>query len=240
MTFTQTPNQIAPLNAYFIQAIQGENPFDRNLFVKQNDIWERDFVDVPSLNLEASDLVLKAVDVIRSGKRNKAIGITLTAERGLGKSHIISRICHRLRMGEAAFFIYMGEYSNLANIKAELLQEVAYSLKYTMRAGYMQWQELATAMVNRALKKQYGVRHLVDEMLPKQSAIAQEKESSLLPTVNHLRQQFNAAYPQENAYLIQAIFWTLSKPHATAAVNWLAGKEITLSEAQMQGYFIHI
>jgi hypothetical protein len=235
MTIVQAANPLTQLDNEFIQAIQAENPFDRSLFVKQQDIWERDFVDVPSLNAAASDLVLKAVQLIQAGKR-KSIGITLTADRGLGKSHIIGRICHSLRMGEQAFFIYMGEYNNLAHIKEEFLQEVAYSLKHTMRAGYMQWQELATAMANRAMQKHYAPRHLVDDLLPKQEQFAKEKDSSIRPTINHLRKQFLTASPHlANPYLVQAIFWTLSKPHAPAAINWLAGNEITPIEAQMMG-----
>ncbi len=235
MTLVQAANPLTQLNDDFIQAIQAENPFDRNLFVKQQDIWERDFVDVPSLNATASDLVLKAVELTQAGKR-KAIGITLTADRGLGKSHIIGRICHRLRMGESAFFIYMGEYNNLAHIKEEFLQEVAYSLKHTMRAGYMQWQELATAMANRAMQKNYAPRHLVDEIVPKQEQLNKEQAGSILPMINHLRKQFLIALPHlQNPYLAQAIFWTLSKPHAATAINWLAGNEITPIEAQMMG-----
>jgi hypothetical protein len=235
MMISVADEQLDSLDPNFIQSINSENPFDRNLFVKQQQIWERQFVDIPSLNAEASDFVLKAVEAIRARTRT-TLGITLIAERGLGKSHLISRICHQLRMNETAFFVYMGDYNNLHQLKNEFLQEVAYSFKHSMRAGYMQWQELATTMANRSLKKKVSVRHFVDDLIPRQENFVQHNGGHLSHLINHLCKNFSDCYPHvQNRDLVRAIFWTLSKSHVTAAINWLAGNEITPYELQELG-----
>jgi hypothetical protein len=235
MTLAQVVDLSTPLDPAFLAAIDRENPFDRPLFVKQQHIWERKFFDVPELNAEASNFVLQAVAQIRAGRRS-TLGITLTAERGLGKSHIISRIRHSLVVGEAAFFIYMGEYNDLKHIKEEFLQSIAYSLKHSMRSEYMQWQELATVMFNRAMQKHYAAKHVVDEMIPKQIKLCQQNGTGILHNITHLRKQFLAAYPHiQNPYLVQAIFWTLSQAHAATAINWIAGNGITPAEATAMG-----
>jgi hypothetical protein len=203
MTFAQATNQIAPLNEEFIQTIQDENPFDRRLFIKQQHIWDRKFFDVPELNSDASNFVLKTVEQIRMNRRG-ATGIALTAERGLGKSHIISRIRHNLLVSEIAFFIYMGEYTNLSRIKEEFLYAVSCSLKHSMRSEYMQWQELATSMFNRATEKQWAAKHVVDEWVPKQLKMCQENGRSILHIITHLQKKFLESHPNNhNPYLIQ-------------------------------------
>jgi hypothetical protein len=235
MTLAQVVDLSTPLDPAFLAAIDSENPFDRPLFVKQQHIWERQFFDVPELNADASSFVLQAVNQIRAGRRS-TLGITLTAERGLGKSHIISRIRHSLVVGEAAFFIYMGEYNDLNHIKEEFLQSIAYSLKHSMRSEYMQWQELATVMFNRAMQKQYAAKHLVADLIPKQIKLCQQTGSGILQNITHIRKQFLAIYPQiQNPYLVQAIFWTLSQAHAATAINWIAGNGITPAEATAMG-----
>ena len=73
------------------QLIEKQNPFDRSLVVKSHDVWESKFPDVASINSHISDAIFQGVDQIRSGQRS-VLGITLTAERGLGKSHLIGRL----------------------------------------------------------------------------------------------------------------------------------------------------
>jgi chromosomal replication initiation ATPase DnaA len=84
-------------------AIQSENPFDRPRFLKQEDIWRSTFPDVPSINQQATDIVFAAMEAVRLRKR-PTIGLFVSAERGLGKSHLISRIQKRFRQMETAFW----------------------------------------------------------------------------------------------------------------------------------------
>jgi len=93
-----TPSAITDLN----NAIKSENPFDRPLVVRSHDVWEQSFPDVPSINAHASNAVFQAIEQIRAGQLS-VIGITLKAERGLGKSHLISRIRRHLKVEGGSF-----------------------------------------------------------------------------------------------------------------------------------------
>ncbi|NER37803.1 MAG: hypothetical protein F6J93_28235 [Oscillatoria sp. SIO1A7] len=85
-----TPSAIEDLN----RAIQTQNPFEVELVVTKQNVWEKELPDVPSINAHASDTVFEAINQVRSGQR-RVVGVTLRAEKGLGKTHIISRIRHQ-------------------------------------------------------------------------------------------------------------------------------------------------
>jgi hypothetical protein len=142
--------------------IKSQNPFDRPLVVRSQDVWGKGFPDVPSLNAHASDAVFEAIEKVRIGQR-QVIGITITAEKGLGKSHIISRIRHRLQAEGSALFVYMSECGDLNRIKTEFLRTLATSLKQMGSQGVSQWRELATALVNEAYNKSYLPQQLVNQ-----------------------------------------------------------------------------
>lgn len=76
--------------------IRNKNPFAGHNVVRPQQIWGKSFPDVPLINAHASNAVFDAVAKVRQGQR-ETVGITITAEKGLGKSHIISRIRHRLQ-----------------------------------------------------------------------------------------------------------------------------------------------
>ncbi|MBD2038463.1 hypothetical protein H6F76_26270 [Leptolyngbya sp. FACHB-321] len=216
--------------------IASHNPFDRPLFVKQQDVWGKGFPDVPSLNAHASDMVFDAINKVRTGQRS-SIGITIRAEKGLGKSHLISRIRHRLQFEGSALFVYMSEFSNLDRIKQEFLQNLAYSLKRTGSQSVMQWQELATALVSDAYKKEFQPKQLVDVAFPKKMAEMLAKGEKPVSLINQIVTRVLQTKPEiDNPYLIQAILWTLSKPHATFAINWLAGKGLSQLHAEEMGF----
>lgn len=109
-------------------AIKSQNPFDRPLVVRSQDVWGKGFPDVPSLNAHASDAIFESIEKVRTRQR-QVIGITITAEPGLGKSHLISRIRHRLQADGIALFVYMSECGDLNRIKIEFLRTLASSLK---------------------------------------------------------------------------------------------------------------
>jgi hypothetical protein len=81
---------IEALNA----AIQSHNPFSNAGIVKEQDVWGKGFPDVPTLNAHASDTVFQAIEQVRTSQssQDKVTSIAITAEPGVGKSHIISRI----------------------------------------------------------------------------------------------------------------------------------------------------
>ena len=85
-------------------AINNNNPFEGRLVVRSNNVWGKSYPDVLSLNAHASDAIYDAIEKVSTGQR-QIVGITITAERGLGKSHLISRIRHKLQIDGSALFV---------------------------------------------------------------------------------------------------------------------------------------
>jgi hypothetical protein len=218
-----TPSAITDLN----NVIKSENPFDRPLVVRSHDVWEQSFPDVPSINAHASNAVFQAIEQIRAGQLS-VIGITLKAERGLGKSHLISRIRRHLQVEGGSFFVYMSEYGDLDRINSKFLDTLASSLKQVGNQGVMQWRELATALVNEAIKKDYTPQQLSSRF---PGALAQNPKlvDNLTAKVLQLKSTI------ENPYLIQAILWTLSPDKVSFAINWLSGRDLAQSQADAMG-----
>jgi hypothetical protein len=217
------PSAITDLN----HAIKSENPFDRPLVVRSHDVWEQSFPDVPSINAHASNAVFQAIEQIRVGQLS-VIGITIKAERGLGKSHLISRIRSHLKVEGGSFFVYMSEYGDLNRINSKFLDTLASSLKQVGNQGVMQWRELATALVNEAIKKDYTPQQLTSRF---PGALAQNPKLVDNLTAKVLQLKSNI----ENPYLVQAILWTLSPDKVSFAINWLSGRDLAQSQADAMG-----
>ena len=75
-------------------ALQANNPFEKPPVVREQNIWGESFPDVSSLNAHASDAVFHALEKVRSSDSSldKVTSIVFTADRGVGKSHVIKRI----------------------------------------------------------------------------------------------------------------------------------------------------
>jgi KAP family P-loop domain len=216
-------------------AIQSHNPFDRPRFVKQEDVWGQGFPDVEQINAHASDAVFEAIRRINENQLS-TIGLTILAERGLGKSHLISRIRHKLQQNGQALFVYMSEYGNLDKIHQEFLQTLAASLRRNGSQSVMQWQEIATALLNDVFKKDLTPKHIIDIVMPAQisKVVAEGKPAS--EWISKLRDYVLKEKPEfDDPYLLQALLWTLSKPHAIFAVNWLGGKSLAQVQADALG-----
>ena len=208
--------------------IRSKNPFAGHTVVRPLQIWGKSFPDVPSINAHASDAVFDAVAKVRRGER-QTVGITITAEKGLGKSHIISRIRHRFQADGDALFVYMGKYDDLNQIKTQLLQNVTSSLRAFGSRGVMQWQELAASLINEAKNWSYTPGQYVANFpswLSKYSSNIVERLTNLVLEVK----------PDiQNPYIVQAILWTLSPTHARYATHWLSGWELTQAQAETMG-----
>ncbi len=215
--------------AYLSKAIASQNPFDRSLIVRSNDIWKPNFPDVSSINAHASDGIFQAIEQIRAGYRTVS-GITIRAEKGLGKSHLISRIRRRLLDEGGSFFVYMSDvdYGNLNRVNANFLNTLSSSLKQMGNEGVMQWQELATALINEALGETYIPQQLVKQF---SGELAEKPKLVDALTAKVLRLKPNI----ENPYLIQAILWTLSLDKVSFATNWLSGRALAQAQADAMG-----
>lgn len=227
-----TTSLIEDLNS----AIKENNPFDKSLVVKQAEIWGKSFPDAPSINAHASNAVIDEIRKVQAGKRS-SIGLTITAEKGLGKSHIISRIRHQLQVEGGALFVCMADFSDLNRLKSIFLQTLVFSLKREGSKKVSQWQELATDLINDVFGKNFDPQYLVEQVFPKQ--IAQRLAKGIKPVnyVDSLRSKVLDIKPDltDNPYLIQALLWTLSKPHATFAINWLCGKMLAQTQSDEMG-----
>jgi hypothetical protein len=209
------------------QAIKEFNPFESNFVAKSYHVWDENVLDLPNLQAHASEEILEAVKKINSGRlQSKTTGFAILAPKGVGKTHVLSRIRQHLKRTGQGFFIYVCEYGNLSLIKHQFLQSLSSSLKKTGYKGVMQWQELAGALVNRGLDKNLEPQQLI-EQFPK--ALARNPQ-----VVNQLTQKVLKQCPDiDNPYVVKAILWTLSQAHAPFAASWLAGRELSEAQANM-------
>ncbi|ASC70899.1 uncharacterized protein XM38_018470 [Halomicronema hongdechloris C2206] len=209
------------------RAIQTHNPFDRHFVVKTQQIWANELPDIPSINSHASKAILDAAKKIEES-RIATLGIALLAPKGRGKTHILSRIRHRLQEQGNGVFVYLSEYGNLSSIKHQFLQGLVLSLRKPGSQEVMQCQEVVTALLNHALEKDFTPHHLIAQF-PR--AVA--KNPQLIEKI--IAKVFQLNLGVEDPYIIRALLWTLSAVHAPYALNWLAGKEITESQANRLG-----
>ncbi|MEH1967030.1 P-loop NTPase fold protein [Nostoc sp.] len=211
------------------KAITSHNPFDRSLVVRNHDIWNKSFPDVSSINAHVSDAIFQVIEQICVGKRS-VIGITIKAEKGLGKSHLMSRIRHHIQYEGDSFFVYMSEvdYGDLNKIHSKFLNTLTSSLKQNGNQSVMQWQELATTLVNEVYKSGYTPQELIKRF---PGVLAQHPKIIDALTAKVLKLKSNI----ENPYLIQAILWTLSSDKVSFAINWLAGRDLAQSQADAMG-----
>ncbi|WYM01080.1 MAG: P-loop NTPase fold protein [Gloeotrichia echinulata CP02] len=212
-----------------INLISKSNPFQGRLVVRSQNVWGQSFPDVQSLNSHASDTVYEAIEKVRT-KERQVIGITIKAERGLGKSHLISRIRHKLQIDGSALFVYMSQCDDLNRIKTAFLSTLANSLKQLGSQGVSQWQELATALVNEAFKKNYTPQQLVNQFpgaLAKNPKVVEVWRDQVLGIKADI----------ENPDILTAILWTLSPDPAYEifAIRWLAGNSLVQTKADSMG-----
>ena len=222
-------SSIEALNA----AIETENPFDTTAVVRDQQIWEEGFPDVATLNAHASDAVFQAIEQVRTDQ-NKVTSIAITAEQGVGKSHIISRIRHRLQQQGGALFIYTCDYGDLNLMNYKFRQVLADSLGKIGSQGVRQWQELATAMANTALRAvKPGCRLFAPTELV--TRFSRGGASKARKWANELTKAFLKQNSVSDPDIIKAIFWTLSPAEVTYAIKWLKGQDLAEKKATELG-----
>jgi hypothetical protein len=210
--------------------IETQNPFDRSLVVRSHDVWEPKFPDVPSINGHISDAIFQGIDQIK-GEQRSVLGITIKAEKGLGKTHLISRLRQNLKMRDDTFFVYASEtdYGDLDRINSLFLESLAMSLKQQGSSGVSQWQKLATLLLNQAYDNKNHSTDYIVKRLP--GVLVQQPDYIAKLTARICRLKPDIKDP----YVLQAILWTLSTDLSLFAINWLAGKELSQSQADAMG-----
>ena len=208
------------------QLVEQHNPFDCSLVVKSHDVWASKFPDVPSINGNISAAIFKGIEQVRSGDRN-ILGITIVSEKGLGKSHLISRLRRQIKQDGSAFFVYSHEpdYADLNRINSMFLTTLASSLQQEGSSGARQWQELAALLLNEILKTNHDPKTWVARF-PQKLATTPNLVNKLTAKICQLKPDIT------NPYVVQAILWTLSPTKRLFAVNWLSGKSLGKAHAE--------
>lgn len=210
-------------------ALQSRNPFSEAPILVSHHVWGKGFPDVESFNAHASDAVFKALEEIRAGLYSRT-SILITAQDGTGKTHIISRIRHRLQNQGGALFVYANKFDSLNQVKQGFQQLLSESLNNIGRKGITQWQELATAMANDAIKAaNLQAQFLSVEQLVKKFADADDEQ--VQKWINQLTKAFRKAKSVKDPDIVRAMFWTLSEEQSSYASNWLGGKELAQYKA---------
>ncbi len=218
-------SSIEDLNA----ALLNQNPFAAPPHLNARDVWGKEFFDVETINAHASDAVFQALAQIRAGQYSTT-SIAITAQNGTGKTHVISRIRHRLQEHGGGLFVYANEYGNISQIKQGFQRILAESLGNIGREGVKQWQELATAMANNALKvsKPNAKVFSPQELLEKFKAGTPKQVKKW---VNDLTRVFPQAKSVNDPDIVKAIFWTFSEEQSLYAIKWLQGQELAQYKA---------
>ena len=228
---------IEALNA----AIQNHNPFSKAGIVKEQDIWGKGFPDIPTLNAHASDAIFQAVGKVQTSQssQEKVTSLVLTAQQGVGKSHILSRTRHRLESNGGALFVYasVNNYTDLNLIKYQFQQTLANSLSQTGSQSVMQWQEIAAAMANEGFK---GINSAsqnlsAQELLDRFDRVCASWVTKNKNFMNTLTKQVLKAKSKADPYIVRAVLWTLSESETPFAIKWLSGGELDKSKAEELG-----
>jgi KAP family P-loop domain len=222
---TSPVSSLEDLNA----ALLSQNPFAKPPFLNAGDVWGQEFFDVETINAHASDAVFQALAQIRAG-HYKTTSIAITAQDGTGKTHIISRIRHRLQEHGGGLFVYANKYGSIGQIKQGFQRILAESLGKIGRDGVRQWQELATAMANNALQiaqsnaKVFATQEFMEKF--KNGTSRQVKK-----WVKELTRAFLQAKSVSDPDIVKAIFWTLCDEQSLYAIKWLEGQELAKYKA---------
>ncbi|MGA8896184.1 MAG: hypothetical protein WB539_12845 [Planktothrix agardhii] len=211
--------------------IQQHNPFAGHTVVRSSQVWGKSLPDVPSINAHVSDTVFEAIHKINQNSM-QTVGITVVGEKGLGKTQVISRIRHHYKQTDQVLFIYMGDYGEkLSKIKSKFLETLTSSLRaYGQYEGIMQWQEIAAHLINQAK----GWNYTAEQYIPRFPDWLNQHSTK---AIDHFTDLIFSKQNQiiENPYIIRAILWTLSRPHAMYATYWLSGMELAERQAQDMG-----
>lgn len=203
-----------------------------------------------TLNAHASDAVLQAMEQVKTSTstQEKVISVVFTAEKGVGKSHVISRIRHRLEREGGALFVYASadEYVDLNLIKYQFQQSLVGSLRHKGSQGVMQWQEVATAMANEASKasnpdtQPFAPKQLIEKFDKVYANRESEKKQNLMDRlVDQVLMIKHDVLLHVDPDIVRAILWTLSQKQGAYAINWLSGKEIASGKAEELGLLSH-
>ncbi|MBD2636036.1 hypothetical protein H6G52_11755 [Limnothrix sp. FACHB-881] len=222
------------------QAIQEYNPFNLRSVVKHQDVWNTNFIDFEFLHASASELILKRLKEVQenSDREKKISSFVITAEQGMGKSHLVRRLHRRIYEAQDAFFLYMSFSlcGNIDLINYELRQAISRSLSQLTVLGISQWQALATSIIEKRILNTKSNQSLDSVRFVKQfdenCRSYQAKGKSLIET---LFAKCQPCFPDVDPDILKALIWTLSESYAPYAIKWLSGDELSTAYLEKMG-----
>ncbi|WP_224311783.1 P-loop NTPase fold protein [Trichormus variabilis] len=171
--------------------------------------------------------------------QDKVTSIAITAAKGVGKTHLLSRIRHRLELDGGALFIYSGvnNYTDLNLVKYQFQQTLADSLSKTGSQGVTQWQEVAAAIANEGFKaiNPNGANLSSQELVNRFDKVDASFSANNKNLMNALIKPVLTTKPNADPYILRAILWTLSETKSPFAIKWLSGDELANSDADALG-----
>lgn len=232
---TMTHDSISPVKA-LNTAIASHNPFNQPADVNDSEIWSLIFPDITTLNDHASNAVFQAIDQAQTGK-SKVISMAIAGKSGTGKSHLIHRIRHRLQVQGNGLFVYVNahQFTEVNLIRYQFLQLLVDSLRRQGSQGVLQCQQLATVMVNEALK---ALTPMAKAFTPMELVrkLAGNSHAKNQTWVNQLTEAFFKTQPDvPEPDIVRALVWTLCNAQAPFAIKWLAGKSLAPWKADELG-----
>jgi hypothetical protein len=189
------------------------------------------------LNAHASDAVFQTLQKVgaASSSLEKVASIVITADRGLGKTHIIRRIRKKVQADNSTLFIYASadKYSDLDFINSAFQRSVAESLEQMGGDQVTQWQEVASLLVADALKHSNPKATIPapPDLVSKFDIAFQNSLAKGKNLVNDLTKAVRKIKPEADPYITRAVIWTLSEERGAIAVKWLAGESLETQDA---------
>ncbi|MDB9493032.1 ATP-binding protein [Spirulina major CS-329] len=213
-------------------AIKSQNIFKNIGVFRSHNIWGRGYPDVATFNAHASDAVLQALDQVRKSRKHKVTSLVLTATQGQGKTHLINRVRRQLAQQGNTVFVYTHvlNFTDLDQVNFYFQQTVVDSLSRVNDSEVTQWQVLATAIVNQAVKNAKTPQDLVEQF-------DKAYQNSLHKGKNLLDLLIQKIHTQKSIdpYILRAVLWTLSKRASSYAEKWLSGEVLEDSHARYLG-----
>ncbi|MFM6398135.1 MAG: ATP-binding protein, partial [Planktothrix sp.] len=214
-----TNPSVSPLNEIHA-AIKSYNPFKNAGIVQEQNIWGKGFPDLTSLNKKASDTVFKALEQVKNSKTSheKVTTLVWRASQGVGKTHNLKRIRKRLEQEGGGLFVYgnANKYTDLNLIKYQFQQTLANSLAYPGSQGVSQWQEVAAAMANEALKAINPNAPMASppQLVNRFDQVYTNGLNQGKNLITKLSQKVLQSKPLADTYIVRAILWTLSQDYS--------------------------
>ncbi|MFM6452839.1 MAG: ATP-binding protein, partial [Planktothrix sp.] len=185
--------------------------------------------------------VFKALEQVKNSQSSheKVTTLVWTASQGVGKTHNLKRIRKHLEQEGGGLFVYgnANKYTDLNLIKYQFQQTLANSLAYPGSQGVSQWQEVAAAMANEALKAINPNAAIASppQLVNRFDQVYANWLSQGKNLMTKLSQKVLQSKPLADTYIVRAILWTLSQDYSPLAIKWLAGDALDQTTADYLG-----